>query len=157
MIAHPTILIAEDTESDRMLIQLGFEKAGFPFALQFVPDGICATEYLDGVGIYASRAKFPNPVILLTDLKMPRMGGFELLEWVRGHKTWQNLPVIIVTGSNQPEDWHRAMESGANSYVVKDLLMKPPPTLFEAILRLTSPTPPNPRDAWARKAKKIES
>lgn len=140
-----------------MLIRLGFEKAEFPFALQFVTDGVCATEYLEGTGTYANRTKFPVPAILLTDLKMPRMGGFELLEWVRRHKTLRNLPVIVVTGSNQSEDWHRAMELGASSYVVKDLLMRPPPALFEAILRLTSPTPADPREAWARKAKKIES
>jgi len=153
---RPTILIAEDSESDRMLIQLGFERAEFPFALQFVPDGICATEYLEGVGVYASRAAFPLPIVLLTDLKMPRMDGFELLGWVRGHKIWRNLPVIVVTGSNQSEDWHRAMEMGANSYVVKDLLMRPPPSLFEAILQHASPAPKDPSKAWAHRAKKLK-
>ena len=153
---HPTILIAEDSESDRMLIQLGFEKAKFPFVLQFVPDGICATEYLDGVGIYANRTTFPLPSVLLTDLKMPRMDGFELLEWARHQKTWKNLPVIVVTGSNQTEDWHHAMEIGANSYVVKDLLMRPPPSLFEAILQYASPAPKDVSKAWAQRAKKLK-
>jgi len=154
---HPTILIAEDSESDRMLIELGFQKAKFPFAIQFVRDGICATEYLDGIGAYANRAKFPIPVILLTDLKMPRMDGFELLEWVRGHETWRDLPVIVVTGSNQSEDLSRALNLGANTYVVKDLLMRPPPNLFEAIQRYTSPTTIDPRKVWAQKAKKLRS
>ena len=154
---HPTILIAEDSESDRMLIQLGFEKARFPFALQFAPDGVCATEYLDGIGPYANRAKFPTPIILLTDLKMPRMDGFELLEWVHGHEIWRKLPVIVVTGSSQSEDVKRALNLGANTYVVKDLLMRPPPNLFEAIQRYVTPITIDPHKAWAHKAKKLGS
>lgn len=136
---HPTILIAEDSESDRMLIELGFEKARFPFSLQFAQDGFSASEYLDGLGRYANRAKFPLPIVLLTDLKMPRMDGFELLNWVRNHATLRNLPVIVVTGSDQSEDWKHAMELGANSYVVKDLLMRPPPKLLDTIISYASP------------------
>jgi len=154
---HPTILIAEDSESDRMLIDLGFEKARFPFSFKFVPDGFCATEYLDGLGRYANRAENPHPIVLLTDLKMPRMNGFELLAWVRQHKKWRNLPVIVVTGSNQSEDLRQALDLGANSYVVKDLLMRPPPALFDAILRLSSPTQVNVRDMWAQKATKART
>jgi len=152
---HPTILIAEDSESDRLLIELGFEKAKFPFSIKFVADGFCATEYLDGLGHYANRAEFPVPIVLLTDLKMPRMDGFELLSWVRRHKTWRNLPVIVVTGSNQSEDLRQALDLGANSYVVKDLLIRPPPVLFDAILRLSSPPPVNVRNVWAQKATKV--
>ena len=154
---HSTILIAEDSESDRILIQLGFEKAKFPFALQFVPDGVCATEYLDGIGVFGNRAKFPVPIILLTDLKMPRMDGFELLQWVRGHEIWSSLPIIVVTGSSQSEDLRRAFNLGANTYVVKDLLMRPPPNLFEAIQRYATPRAIDPRKAWAQKAKKLGS
>lgn len=138
-----------------MLIQLGFEKAKFPCALQFVPDGICATEYLTGVGLYANRVKFPPPIVLLTDLKMPRMDGFELLDWVRSHETLSDLPVIVVTGSNQSDDLSRAMKLGANTYVVKNLLIHPPPSLFEAIQSHISPVATDPRKVWAQKAKKL--
>lgn len=152
---YPTILIAEDLESDQILIELGFQKAKFPFSVRFVRDGFSATEYLDGVGRYSNRKEFPIPFVLLTDLKMPRMNGFELLEWVRQHDKWRNLPVIVVTGSNQSEDLCQALDMGANSYVVKDLLMRPPPALLEAILRLSSPPQVNVRDVWAKKATKI--
>lgn len=153
---NPTILIAEDSESDQMLIELGFQKAKFPFFIQFVKDGIHAMEYLDGVGRYNNRAEFPAPIVLLTDLKMPRMDGFELLTWVREHETWRSLPVIVVTGSNESKDLCQAMDLGANSYVVKDLLMRPPPALFEAILRLSSrPQVVDVRDVWAQKAAKV--
>ena len=136
---RPIILFAEDSENDMMLIQLGFQKAGFPFPLHFVPDGVSAMEYLSGKGQYADRLKYPSPFILLTDLKMPRMDGFELLTWIRSQDEWQDLPVIVITGSNRIEDRQRAMELGASSYVLKELLMRPPPTLFEAILRYAEP------------------
>lgn len=151
---HPTILIAEDSESDRMLIELGFERARFPFSVQFARDGICASEYLDGLGRYANRAKFPLPIILLTDLKMPRMDGFELLEWVRNHPTWHKLPVIVVTGSDQSEDWRHAMQLGANSYVVKDLLMRPSRQLLDSILHYASPAGTTADAAWEHKTSK---
>ena len=157
MNTYPTILIAEDSESDQILIELGFEKAKFPFAVHFVQDGICATEYLEGKGRYSNRAEFPTPIVLLTDLKMPRMNGLELLAWIREHETWRHLPVIVITGSNQEEDLRRAMDLGANSYVVKDLLMRPPPALFEAILRLSSPPQVNVRNIWAQKATKVRT
>jgi len=157
MNTYPTILIAEDSESDQILIELGFEKAKFPFSIHFVPDGVHATEYLDAKGRYSNRAEFPAPIVLLTDLKMPRMNGLELLAWVREHERWQNLPVIVITGSNQSEDLRQAMELGANSYVVKDLLMRPPPTLFESILCLKSPPPVNVREVWAQKATKVRT
>ncbi len=157
MNTYPTILIAEDSESDQILIELGFEKAKFPFSVHFVQDGICATEYLDGKGRYSNRAEFPAPMVLLTDLKMPRMNGLELLAWIRESSTWRNLPVIVITGSNQAEDLRQAMELGATSYIVKDLLMRPPPALFEAILRLNSPPQLDIRDVWAHKATKVRT
>lgn len=155
MNTYPTILIAEDSEGDRVLIELGFEKAKLPFSVHFVPDGICATEYLNAKGRYRNRAEFPAPIVLLTDLKMPRMNGLELLAWIRDHKTWQDLPVIVITGSNQAEDLRQAMDLGADSYVVKDLLMRPPPALFDAILRVTSRPQMDVRDVWAHKATKV--
>jgi len=148
MNSRSTILFAEDSEDDMLLIQRGFEKARFPFALQFVSDGVLATEYLRGHNRYADRKRFPSPVVLLTDLKMPRMDGFQLLSWVRSQDEWRDLPVIVITGSEQTEDCRRAMDLGANSYIVKELLMRPPAGLFEGILRYaktrTTRTPGTP-------------
>ena len=167
MDTHPTILIAEDSADDRMLIELGFRRAQFPFAIQFVEDGVCATEYLEGTGAFGDRAKFPLPVVLLTDLKMPRMDGFELLEWVRGHEAWRSLPVIVLTGSSRSEDCDRATEAGADYYLVKELLMRPPPSLFEAIQRYAvggascmsqrTADSKRPPKSGARRPKKVEN
>jgi CheY-like chemotaxis protein len=135
----PTILFAEDSEDDALLIELGFQSAGFPLTLSFVTDGVCAVEYLTGKGQYSDRVKFPLPCVLLTDLKMPRMNGFELLKWVRTQPERHLLPVVVITGSNQTADCQKAMDLGANFYVVKDLLVKPPPALIETLLRYAAP------------------
>jgi len=140
----PTILFAEDSDNDTLLIRCGFEKARFPFSFQFVEDGVEAVQYFTGKGKFADRERYPVPSVLLTDLRMPRMDGFELLEWVRGQAEWRNLPVIVVTGSNQVQDRKRAMDLGANFYIVKDLLMRPSQELLEAIVRCATP-PAKPR------------
>jgi len=118
-----------------LLIQLGFEDAKQPFALQFVADGIAATDYLSRRGSYVDVAKYPDPCILVTDLKMPRMNGFELISWVRSEERWRALPIVVVSGSDQPQDRERALSLGANEYVVKDLVIGPKSSLIGAISR----------------------
>jgi len=138
-----TILFAEDSESDSLLIELAFEDARLPFALRFVTDGLGGVEYLSGTAPYVDREKFPAPSILLTDLKMPRMSGFDLLRWVRGSEQWRHLPVIVVSGSDQPQDRECALALGANDYVVKELVLRPGAALFQAVLRHTALAPGN--------------
>lgn len=146
MNSSPTILFAEDSDNDSILIRCGFEKAGFPYSFQFVGDGVEAIQYFSGKGKFADRERFPIPAVLLTDLRMPRMDGFELLEWVRSQSAWQNLPVIVVTGSNQVQDRKRAIDLGANFYIVKDLLMRPSQELLDSIIRCATPqAEPRPR------------
>ena len=132
---EPTVLFAEDSESDALLMELAFEDTRLPFALRFVTDGLAAINYLAGRRPYEDRAAYPAPCILLTDLKMPRMSGFELLRRVRAAADWRHLPVIVVSGSDQPEDREGALALGANEYVVKDLVLRPGSVLFQALLR----------------------
>jgi CheY-like chemotaxis protein len=149
----PIILLAEDSESDIALVELGFEEAQLPFSLQFVPDGIEAIEYLSGGGKYGDREAHPLPRMLLTDLKMPRMGGFELLAWVRSQDAFRHLPVIVISGSDQPEDQNRAVALGANEFVVKDLLIQPDSALFGAIRRQANAADGVPRKRFRRAPK----
>ena len=74
------ILIAEDNPLDAELMQMALEKAGFTGAVRFVPDGHEAVLYLQGAGEFSDRSKFPFPRIIISDLKMPRMSGFELVQ-----------------------------------------------------------------------------
>lgn len=115
----PIILLVEDNDGDAFLVQRAFLKAQVPHLLQVVKDGEQAVAYLSGAGAYADRSRFPLPVFVLLDLKLPRKSGFEVLEWVRQQPVIRRVPVIVLTSSNHSEDVNRAYDSGANSYLVK--------------------------------------
>jgi len=114
-----TVLIAEDNENDALLLQRAFRNIGLQNPLQIVPDGEQAIRYLQAEGKFADRQQFPFPTVLFLDIKMPRMSGFDVLEWVRGHPDWRIIPTMIFSSSSHPGDVARAYQSGANAYLVK--------------------------------------
>lgn len=113
------ILLVEDDANDALLVRKAAQKtlAGIPILV--VGNGQEAVQYLQGEGIYADRSKYPFPDIVLLDLKMPVMNGFEVLRWVRSQPKLRRLPVIILTGSVHEGDTKTAYEEGANSYLIK--------------------------------------
>jgi CheY-like chemotaxis protein len=114
-----SILLAEDNPDDVVLLQHAFKRAGVRSHLSAVSNGVEAVSYLKGEGRYQDRAKHPFPDILLLDLNMPRMNGFELLEWVRADPSCARLVVHVLTASSRQSDVERAYELHANSYTVK--------------------------------------
>ena len=125
------VLLAEDNEDDAHLVQLAMTRASIDQPLQVVADGVEAIEYFCGRGRYADRQKFPFPRILITDLKMPRMNGFEVLEWLGHHPECSVIPTIVFSASAQEADVDRAYRLGACAYFRK------PATLGELIQLLT--------------------
>jgi CheY-like chemotaxis protein len=123
------ILLVEDDPNDVALTQLAFERAGFTNPLQIVRDGEQAIAYLAGQAPYADRARYPLPILILLDLKLPRRSGFEVLAWLRGVANVRRLPVVVLTSSAHSPDIDRAYDVGANSYLVK-------PVAFAALLGL---------------------
>ena len=113
------VLHVDDDPGDSLLLRQACRKAEVSFQLQSVSDGETAIAYLSGADIYADREQYPLPVLVLLDLKMPRMNGFDVLAWIRGHAQFKTLPVVVFTASNQEEDIQRAYAAGANSYLVK--------------------------------------
>ena len=113
------ILLAEDDPNDVLLFRRAFQRAGFSNVLIVLNDGEEALSYLKGEGQYGDRSAFPLPVLLLSDLSMPRVGGQELLQWVRTQPELKHLPVIILTSSTFAPDLARAYQSGANSFMSK--------------------------------------
>ena len=112
-------MVAEDDPTDAYFFQRAFNRAGLPVVLHFVQDGQEVLDYLQGKGQFADRAAHPLPQLLLLDLKMPRLDGFDVLEWVRQHPAINGLQIVIFSSSGEPRDINRAYGLGANWYLVK--------------------------------------
>jgi CheY-like chemotaxis protein len=113
------ILYVEDEDTDVMLLQHVFTRAGIKNPLNTVKDGKAAKDYLAGNPPFADRLQHPLPGLLLLDLNLPYWSGFEVLEWLRAQPRLRRLPVVVFTSSRRPDDVARAYDSGANAYVVK--------------------------------------
>jgi CheY-like chemotaxis protein len=113
------ILLVEDDEDDAFLLQRLFQKYGFSQLPHICPDGLDAIEYLQGDGPYADRARFPFPRVLLTDLKMPRVNGFEFLRWLRENPKFSVIPTVVMSSSSDPGDVKYAYCLGANAFICK--------------------------------------
>ena len=114
-----TALLAEDNEDDAHLVELALKRAAIRQPLQIVADGVEAVDYLCGRGQYENRKQYPFPRVLITDLKMPRMNGFELLEWLKNHPECSVIPTVVFSASAQEADVERAYRLGASGYFRK--------------------------------------
>jgi CheY-like chemotaxis protein len=113
------ILIAEDDENDAIILERALRKAGVANPVRFCRDGADVIDYLRGEDPYKDRQAFPFPRMLITDLKMPKMGGLEVLQWLYHHPECNVIPKIVLTASKQAGDVQQAYKWGANSYLVK--------------------------------------
>jgi len=128
-----TVLLVEDDLNDIFLVKRAFKMAQLEKPLQVVTDGEEATHYLNGHGKYADREMYPLPKLIVMDIKMPRMTGFEVLEWIKTDGALRRIPVVIVSSSNRPQDIDRAYELGANAYMVKPMNYQAVERLFGSI------------------------
>lgn len=130
---NPRILLVEDDPDDVFRIQRAFRKSNSACSIEVVTDGEQAIHYLSGQGDYADRDRYPLPVLVLLDLKLPRYSGFEVLNWLRNESDLKHLPVVVLTSSDQQVDIDRAYAVGANSYLAKP---PDPNTLLEMVKAL---------------------
>ena len=114
-----TVLVAEDDEDDALILQRAFSQCGLPRPVHIVPDGGAAIQYLHGDGIYADRVAHPFPNMLLLDLKMPRVSGFEVLEWLNENPDYRVIPSIVWSASADRRDVKHAFCLGAHAYLCK--------------------------------------
>ena len=119
MDAEAPILIAEDDENDAFIVRRALQEAGAHCPVHFCKDGLEVRAFLCGEAPYGDRQQFTLPWLLITDLKMPRMNGLELLKWLRGHSGCGLIPTIMLSASGQFCDIQEAYRLGANSYLVK--------------------------------------
>lgn len=121
MTVPPVVLLIDDSEDDVLLACEAFERAGLSAPLYVLHTGEEAIQYLRGEGRYANRAEHPLPDLILLDLNMPRIGGLEVLRWIRQQPGIRGIPVVVLSGSQQMADVSRAYALGANSFLVKPL------------------------------------
>ncbi|PSB21053.1 two-component system response regulator [filamentous cyanobacterium CCP2] len=114
-------LLAEDNRADVLLTQRAFRALGFPHVLQIVDHGEAAIDYLAGQGAYDDRDRHPFPALLLLDLKMPRKTGFEVMEWLQQQQLSIQVPIVVLSTSNNQIEIDRAYGLGATSYLLKPL------------------------------------
>ena len=113
------ILLVEDDEADILLVRRAFRNAHIANPLLEVRDGQAAIQYLSGVGDYADRARYPIPFLILLDLRLPKLSGFEVIAWLRDQPQLSNVIVVVLTASDHVPDVTKARDLGANSYLVK--------------------------------------
>lgn len=119
MSAQATILVVEDNADDVLLLQRAFRKANLVNPLRVVSDGQAAIDYLAGRPPFDDREANPLPALVLLDLKLPKLGGHEVLGWIRAQPGLRRLPVAMLTSSREAPDVTRAYDLGANSYLAK--------------------------------------
>jgi len=116
---HHTILLVEDDPNDVLLIQRAFQQNGDSLNLIVLSDGEAALKYLEKARQEDHTEEYPIPQLVMLDLKLPRISGFEVLEWIRNHPRYRHLPVVVFSSSSMQEDVNMAYDLGVNSYLLK--------------------------------------
>ncbi len=140
------ILLVEDNPDDANLTIRALKKGNIVNEIVVASDGVEALDYLLGAGRYEGRDTSAMPVVVLLDLKMPKVDGLETLRRIRSNKITKLLPVVILTTSSEEEDIAGSYNLGANSYIRKPVGFK---QFSEAVshlglywLLLNEPPPP---------------
>jgi len=124
-----TILLAEDDEDDRLLARDAAAEAGLQHDLRFVDDGRELVDYLRQCGRFAIPGSAPPPAIILLDVNMPRMNGWQVLNAIREDPRLQHIPVVMMTTAVSDREIGRSYALGANSFIQK-------PASFTELVRI---------------------
>lgn len=113
------ILLVEDNPSDIGLTQRAFSKSAISNELVVAEDGQEALDYLFCTGPHSKRDSADTPMLILLDLKLPRVDGLEVLRRIRADSRTRRIPVVILTSSNEEQDIAAGYDLGTNSYIRK--------------------------------------
>jgi len=113
------ILLIEDNPEDAELTVRALKKKNLANRMVVVDDGAEAIDFLFCRGKFAARAPGATPQVVLLDLKLPKVGGLEVLKAMKSDERTRSVPVVVVTSSREDPDIKAAYALGANSYVVK--------------------------------------
>jgi len=113
----PTLLVIEETEDQAALVSTAARRAHPGLVVHVAPDGLEGIAYLAGIAPYEDRRRYPLPDLVLLDLHMSEVDGFEVLTWIRDQTDPMDVPAVILTQSTDPRDEARAMALGATSVI----------------------------------------
>ena len=119
------ILLVEDTEEHAQLIERMLQDGRLRHRLFLVGDGETALDFLFNRGDYADQRKYPRPDVILLDLRLPGLSGIEVLEQIKGEERLKDIPVAVLTVSDEDEDILRSYQAGARSYLLKSVGLIP--------------------------------
>lgn len=117
--ANKVILIVDDNPHDARLLQRSVQRLKLLTRLQVVSDGAQAISYIKGEDQYCDRAKYPEPLLLFLDLKMPNVDGFDVLDWLKQHPDYATFPVVAMSTVGEARQVNRAYHLGARSFLSK--------------------------------------
>jgi CheY-like chemotaxis protein len=126
------ILFAEDSPHDVEMTLATFEENNISNQIVAVPDGAEALDYLYSRGRFAGREP-GDPILVMLDLKMPRVDGLEVLRTIKADARLRAIPVVMLTSSREEQDLVRSYQLGVNAYIVKPVAV---PAFIEAIRQL---------------------
>ena len=112
------ILLVEDNQNDAELTLEALAEHKLTNAVELVKDGAQALDYLFHRGAFAGRGD-GNPAVVLLDLKLPKVGGIEVLQQIRADEKLKLIPVVVLTSSHEEKDMVTSYNLGVNAYVVK--------------------------------------
>jgi CheY-like chemotaxis protein len=124
-------MLVENDENDIFFVQRALHHAGYVQPLIVANSGKKAVEYLQKAEVSDS---IPNPHIILMDIKMPGMDGFDVLRWIRENSLFRNLPVIMLSSSDAPSDMTKSRRLGIFKFVTKRIHYNDMLTALESFL-----------------------
>ncbi len=119
------VVIVDDDPYDSILAEGVISELQPRFPIQILSSGEDLVAYLQGDGLYQDRTRYPLPGLVLLDLKMPKMDGFEVLEWLKAHPEHADVPIVVLSGFvDMVEQVTRAYDRGAHSFLTKPVQLR---------------------------------
>ena len=117
--ASASILIVEDSDEDKYFLVWALKTLDLKYPIHVVSNGEEAISYLSANPPFEDRARFPIPHLMVLDLSMPKVDGFEVLKWINTQPSLDGLNAVVFSGSNRESDIEKAKRLGAKDYIVK--------------------------------------